>query len=126
MTASTVDCSGDLLPAFDLLGGMNAGSRNISLCLRRNLGCFRNDQAGAGALSVVQGVQGLRHVPFPSSAPRGRRAENTVVEGQSAEFEWAKEIWDHGEERAALSMAQRHNLSINQKVHTRLRPLSEV
>jgi hypothetical protein len=25
ITASTVDCSGDSLPAFDLLGGMNAG-----------------------------------------------------------------------------------------------------
>src|ERR1700730_1467129 len=90
MTASTVDCSGDSLPAFDLLGGMNAGSRNISLCLRRNLGCFRNDQAGAGALSVVQGVQGLRRVPFPRPAPRERRHENTVLERTSAEFDWAK------------------------------------
>jgi hypothetical protein len=25
ITASTVDCSGDSLPAFDLLGGMDAG-----------------------------------------------------------------------------------------------------
>jgi hypothetical protein len=68
----------------------------------------------------------LRRVPFPSPAPRERRHENTVLERTSAEFDWAKEIWDHRVERAALSMAQRHNLSINQKVHTRFRPLSEV
>src|ERR1700720_4526689 len=105
MTASTVDCSGDSLPAFDLLGGMNARSRNISLCLGRNLRCFRNDQAGAGALSVVQGVQGLRRVPCPRPAPRERRLENTVLEPTSAEFDWAKEIRNHREERVALSMA---------------------
>src|SRR5580692_11862521 len=121
MTASTVDCSGDSLPAFDLLGGMNARSRNISLCLGRNLGCFRNDQAGAGALSVVQGVQGLRHVPFPSPAPGERRHENTVLERTSAEFDWAKEIGDHREERAALSMAQRHNFRTRVCHHNMLR-----
>jgi hypothetical protein len=69
---------------------MNARSRNISLCLGRNLGCFRNDQAGAGALSVVQGVQGLRRVPFPSPAPRERRHENAVLERTSAEFDCVK------------------------------------
>jgi len=63
MTASTVDCSGDSLPAFDLLGGMNARSRNISLCLGRNLGCFRNDQAGAGALRLA-----VRSLSQPGSA----------------------------------------------------------
>ena len=105
MTASTVDCSGDSLPAFDLLGGMNARSRNISLCLGLNLRCFRNDQAGAGALSVVQGVQGLRRVPFPSPAPRERRHENTVLERTSAEFDRAKEIRNHREERVAPSIA---------------------
>ena len=66
MTASTVDCSGDSFPTVDLLGGMNAGSRNMPLCLWRNPGCFRNDQAGAGTLSIVEGVQGLRRVPFPA------------------------------------------------------------
>ena len=90
-----MDCSGDPFPAFDLLDGMNAGGRDISLCFRRNLGCFRNDQAGAGALSVLQGVQGLRRVPFPSPAPGERRHENTVLERTSAEFDWAKEIRNH-------------------------------
>src|SRR3984893_4501625 len=105
ITAGTMDCSGDSLPAFDLLGGMNAGDRDISLCLGRSLACFRNDQAVAGALSVIQGVQYLRRVPFPSSAPRERRHQNTILERTSAELNRTKEIRNHREERVALSMA---------------------
>jgi hypothetical protein len=44
----------------------------------------------------------LRRVPFPSPAPRERRHENTVLERTSAEFDRAKEIRYHREERVAL------------------------
>ena len=125
MTASTVDCSGDSLAAFDLLGGMNAGGRDISLCLGRNLGCFRNDQAGAGALSVVEGVQYLRRVLFPSPAPRERRHENTVLRAQAPSSSGLKRFAIIVRKELHLAWRQRHRPSINQKVHSHFQLLSE-
>jgi hypothetical protein len=100
------------------------GSRS-SLCFGRNLGCFRNDQAGAGALSVVEGVRCLLRVPFPSLAPRERRHENTVLSAQAPSSSGLKRIAIIVRKELHLAWRQRHRPSINQKVHTRFQLLSE-
>ncbi|MNZ89279.1 hypothetical protein D3C78_1081910 [compost metagenome] len=56
-SAGSMHGVGNLAPACDLLGAVDARSPGIALALAADLGAFGNDQAGAGALGVVLGHQ---------------------------------------------------------------------
>ncbi len=60
------------LPAGGLLVAVDAGGGDVALAFGRDLGCLGNDQAGAGALGVVRGVQRMRHVAVTGAAARQR------------------------------------------------------
>jgi len=56
-TALVVHRPGDLLPALDLLGAVDAGSPGVALAFGADLGGLADDQAGAGTLGVIGGVE---------------------------------------------------------------------
>src|SRR3546814_10069897 len=55
--AGPVHGIGDLLPAGDLFGAVDARGGLVALAFGADLGGFGDDQAGAGALAVIFGDQ---------------------------------------------------------------------
>src|SRR5262249_19615362 len=53
---------------------------------------FRNDEPGAGALGIVEGVQLVWHVLRPGAAARQRCHDDTVPEREWSYFDRAEEI----------------------------------
>src|SRR5262245_49836690 len=53
--ATGMDCTGHAFPACDLLGAVDTRRADIALALGRDLGCFRDDESGAGPLGVKIG-----------------------------------------------------------------------
>ena len=64
--AGDMDRAGHALPAFDLLGAVDAGRRDIALAFRSDLRRFRDDEACACALGVIERVERVRHVAGPA------------------------------------------------------------
>src|SRR5262249_23782019 len=60
--ATGMDCTGHAFPACDLLGAVDTRRADIALALGRDLGCFRDDESGAGPLGVIQRAQRGGHV----------------------------------------------------------------
>src|SRR5262245_18986262 len=65
-------------PIFDLLLAVDAWRGDVALTFRRYLGCLRDDETGAGALRVIQGMKLGRHTPRRGSASRQRCHDQSV------------------------------------------------
>nr|GEU28208.1 urease accessory protein G [Tanacetum cinerariifolium] len=85
--AGPVHGSRDQFPAFHLLVGPQARRVGIAHALRRDRGRFAQDQAGAGALLVVPGHQGVRHAAAARGAgAREGRHDDAVFQGRDGGF----------------------------------------
>src|ERR1700754_1879330 len=84
---------GHAFPAFDLVGAVNSGSRNIALTFRCDLCRLGNDEARARTLSIVKGVQLRRHVAGPGAAAGQGGHDSTVLKSKWAHLGATKEIW---------------------------------
>jgi hypothetical protein len=78
MAAGDMNCFGHTFPALDLLSAVNSRSRDVALTLWRDLGRFGNNEPGAGALGVIEGVQLRRHVAGTGTAARKRRHDKAI------------------------------------------------
>ena len=76
---------GDVLPARDLLGRVDAGRADIADALRADLRALGDHQAGGGALHVVGGGQRVRDIAFKRAAARHRRQHEPVVQRDGAQ-----------------------------------------
>ncbi len=74
---------GDLAPAGDLLGRVQARGVLIALSLGRHLSGLRDDQAGRGALGVVGGGQFAGYQPRACAIAGQRRHDKTIGECQA-------------------------------------------
>src|SRR3984893_12697087 len=92
VAASDIDRFRYAFPAFDLLGAVDSWGRDVALTLRRDLGRFRNDEAGASALGIVEGIQLVWHVPGTGTTARQRCHDDAVPEHQWSNFDRAEEI----------------------------------
>lgn len=75
---------GDLAPAGDLLGAVDARCPGVALALPADLGAFGNNQAGAGALAVVLGHQRGGDFATGGAGTGHRRHDDAIGEGQVA------------------------------------------
>ena len=75
VAASGVDGVGDLAPAGELLGGVEAGGVEVALADRAGLRALGDDQPGAGALAVVLGVEVAGDGALRAVAGQGRHHE---------------------------------------------------
>ena len=83
---------GHALPAGDLVGAVDAGRTRIADALRRHLRRLADDQAGAGALRVIGGVERPGHVARPGAIARHRRHHHAVGQRERAEMKRGKEV----------------------------------
>ena len=74
-----VDRIGDLAPACDLLGAVDARCPGIALAQRGYLGAFADDKAGTGALGVVFGHQAIGHITGLAGAGAGHGGHVNAV-----------------------------------------------
>jgi len=83
------------IPAFDLLGGMDAGRRGVAFALQGNLRGF-GDQKSAlcSALTVIGRVDGVGDVAGLSGTQARQRSQYyAVTEVQIANLERREEVW---------------------------------
>src|SRR5215831_1007741 len=90
--ATGIDCTGHAFPACDLLGAVDTRRADIALALGRDLGCFRDDESGAGPLSVIQRAQRGGHVAGARAASGQGRHDNTVRQRERSYFDGDEEI----------------------------------
>ena len=79
--AGLVDGVGDLAPAGDLLGAVDAGGVHVALALGADLGALGDQQPTAGALDVVVAHQVVGHVARRRGAHPGERGHEDAVGG---------------------------------------------
>src|SRR5262249_41228031 len=65
---------------------------DIALALGRDLGCFRDDESGAGPLGVIQRAQRGGHVAGARAASSQGRHDNTVRQRERSYFDGGEEI----------------------------------
>src|SRR5215470_11385061 len=65
---------------------------DIALALGRDLGCFRDDESGAGPLGVIQRAQRGGHVAGARTASSQGRHDNTVRQRERSYFDGGEEI----------------------------------
>ena len=94
LAAGGVHGVGHQLPARHLFVSPDAGRQCIAAALLRDIGRLADDQAGAGALGVVFGVQRVRHAIVAHAAARQRCHHDAVGQRQRAE--------GHGGKQAAM------------------------
>ena len=87
---------GDLAPAGDLLGAVDAGGVDVPLALGGDLGALADDQAGAGALAVVVDRVPRRHVARLLGALPGERGHEDAVAGRDGTEVQGREEVGHG------------------------------
>jgi hypothetical protein len=92
MAAGYMNRFGHAFPALNLLPAVNSGGRDVALTLWRDLGRFRDDEAGAGALCVVKGVQLRWHIAGSRTTTRQWRHDDTIVKLQRPNLDRAKEV----------------------------------
>ena len=90
--AGDMDRAGHALPAFDLLGAVDARRRDIALALRRHLRRFRDDQPCARALRVIERVERGRHVAFGGAAPRQGRHGDAVGQRERPDIDGREQV----------------------------------
>src|SRR6202165_2415494 len=89
----------DLTPRLRLLAAVDAGSPGVTLALHRHLRCLADDQGGGGALRIVAGGQGTRHIArlagpragqwrHHDAMPQVERAEPVGLEQQVRVWRW--------------------------------------
>ena len=79
-------------PTCDLLGAVDTWRANIALTLGRDLGCFRNNEPGAGPLGVIQGAQQSRHIAGAGAAASQGRHDNAIRQREKSRFDGGEEI----------------------------------
>ena len=82
MATGDVNRLGHAFPALDLLSAVNSRGRDVALTFRRDLRRFRNDEAGAGALCIVKGVQLRWYIAGSRATTRQWRHDDTIVKLQ--------------------------------------------
>src|SRR5215467_4181179 len=87
-----MDSTSYAFPTCDLLGAVDAWRANIALALRRDLGCFRDDEPSAGPLGVIQGAQRSRHIAGAGAASSQGRHDNAVRQRERSYFDGGKEF----------------------------------
>jgi hypothetical protein len=113
--AAGVDGVGDEPPTGDLLFGVNAWSLGIALTFGADLGGLGDEEsAGAGALSVVLGVERVGDVAGEARAHAGQGGEDhSVIEGPGAELKGLEERFvvrdRHGRLRSKESRSEENN-----------------
>src|SRR6516165_4287595 len=90
--ATGMDCTGHAFPACDLLGAVDTRRADIALALGRDLGCFRDDESGAGPLGVIERAQRGGHVARARAASGQGRHDNTVLQRERAYPDGGEEI----------------------------------
>src|SRR5262249_51264500 len=90
--AAGMDCTGHAFPACDLLCAVDTRRADIALALGRDLGCFRDDESGAGPLGVIQRAQQGGHVAGARAASSQGRHDNTVRQRERSYFDGGEEI----------------------------------
>src|SRR6516225_7576148 len=90
--ATGIDCTGHAFPACDLLGAVDTRRADIALALGRDLGCFRDDESGAGPLGVIQRAQRGGHVAGARTTSSQGRHDNTVRQRERSYFDGGEEI----------------------------------
>src|SRR5262245_50626668 len=90
--ATGMDCTGHAFPACDLLGAVDTRRADIALALGRDLGCFRDDESGAGPLGVIQRAQRGGYVAGARAASSQGRHDNTVRQRERSYFDGGEEI----------------------------------
>src|SRR5262249_8385737 len=91
MASGNMDRSRHAFPAFDLLGTVDSGGRDVTLALLGDLSRFRNNEPGAGALCIVEGVQLGWHIARAGATARQRCHDDAVPEPERAHFDRAEE-----------------------------------
>src|SRR5262249_50412602 len=89
---TSMDSTSHAFPTCDLLGAVDAWRANIALALGRDLGCFRDDEPGAGPLGVIQGAQRSRHIAGAGAAASQRRHDNAVRKRERSYFDGGEEF----------------------------------
>ena len=84
-SAGGMHCVRDLAPAGDLLRRMNSRRAQIALAQGTDLGRFADDQAGAGALRIVGGMQVGGNIAVRGAVARQRRHRDAVGEPQGTD-----------------------------------------
>jgi hypothetical protein len=80
LATGDIDSLRHAFPAFDLLDAVDSGGRDVALTLRRDLSRFRNDEAGASTLGIVEGIQLVWYVPGTGATARQRCHDDAVPE----------------------------------------------
>jgi hypothetical protein len=98
-----VDRVGHVSPTLYLGRRVDPGGVRVPNPLRRDLGCLGDDQAGAGPLRVVLGVQGLRHIARAGAVAGHGGHHHPVRQGEGAAgtgFEQTAVGWHENSPRA--------------------------
>jgi len=91
-----VDRVGDQAPAGDLGVGVQAGGVRVALADGRRLGALGDDEAGAGALGVVLGVDRGRGGALAGAVAGHRRHDEAVLQLKLAQLVGRKKVDAHG------------------------------
>ena len=94
--AARVHGVGDQAPAGDLRVGVQARGARVALADRRGLGALGDDQAGAGALGVVLGVERGRRAALAGAVARHRRHHEAVGELELTQPVGREQVRGHG------------------------------
>ncbi len=87
---------GDPAPPRDLLGRVNAGRVDVALAVRPDLGRFGDDQAGAGALGIVERREAAWHT-VPAGAIAGERCHHDPIgQAERAAPDRGEQAWSVG------------------------------
>src|SRR5215813_9291755 len=91
-SATSMDSISHAFPTCDLLGAVDTWRADIALALGRDLGCFRDDEPGAGPLGIIQGAQRSRHIAGAGAASSQGRHDNAVRQRERSNFDWGEEF----------------------------------
>src|SRR5215831_8837773 len=91
-SATSMDSISHAFPTCDLIGAVDTWRADIALALGRDLGCFRDDEPGAGPLGVIQGVQRSRHIAGAGAASGQGRHDNAVRQRERSYFDGREEF----------------------------------
>src|SRR5262249_24043850 len=90
--ATSMDRISHAFPTCDLLDGVDTWRADIALALGRDLGCFRDDEPGAGPLGVIQGTQRSRHIAGAGAASSQGRHDNAVRQRERSYLDGGEEF----------------------------------